>query len=868
MKQQKEIEIYKKAMEQADVVPYEISYSLDQKEEKFEFIGDGILHLIGYTSEELTKDRNLWRSCILEIDLSQYIGLKEEQAIKRARKEEIKWHAYIRIKKRNGEECWLLDSAVQRHDDSGKIIGSLGTLQDFTSRKRFEDIQKGKQELYHRAIIQADAVPYLIDYGDGKFGNEELSWIGEEIIHLTGYSSHEFNIKIWRKLIQKEIPQGAAAGLTIQEAAQRARNQKIQQWWVDVQIKTKKGEIRWLSDSAIQREGKDGHTIGAFGVLQDITKRKKAEEELKKSEKKIKSFIGLQSIIQQLASGFNLIQILQEIVDSVLRILEADNVILYQYHLETDRFDVPPIMAGKFLNPHEMRDRLSSNDTVIRKMIDQKSNIHYISNINSDRLFSKRKGKIKYGKRFTEREKIDSCVILKLLGGRGDEVLGLLFVNYRRPIKFKTEEKKIIEGLASSAGIALHIARLFDRINNLLIRREKEHEALQQVNSVIVNSVQDTDFDGVLDLILHKAMNIIRTNSGRIMWYNQTDDILELKVSRNYPRTPSTRKQKLGEGIVGIAAKSKKSVLVSQVTSRKWESIYQGGRKDTQSVLAVPLIHDQKLLGVLEFEHEEIGFFSEDDKSLLEKFALQAVIAVNSVELYKKLESQRLETWKEFTSRIAHIIGTRIGVIEGNTSILSAYLERNCDQNTQVYLNRLTDSISKAQKVLHDFRFFSNPQELNIVQLDLKKLVDAILDEIRPGLKFPIEFCSHIEHIKINCDELKLSHAIMELIENAQQALIAEGNKQDLKITMNLDLCSAKGKDETFARVLVCDNGKGIDDSRKDLIFEPYSSSKGRGNGLGLAIVKKIIEDHNGEIEEIGKFRHGAKFKILLPTSP
>ena len=65
--------------------------------------------------------------------------------------------------------------------------------------------------------------------------------------------------------------------------------------------------------------------------------------------------------------------------------------------------------------------------------------------------------------------------------------------------------------------------------------------------------------------------------------------------------------------------------------------------------------------------------------------------------------------------------------------------------------------------------------------------------------------------------------------------------------------------------VEVADNGKGIEASEFQKLFQPYFSTKGRGTGLGLAIVQRIIAEHQGKIKAVPNQPNGAKFRIELP---
>ncbi len=136
-----------------------------------------------------------------------------------------------------------------------------------------DDLRKS-EELYRRAIAQAGAVPYLYDYAQDRY-----TFIGEGIEELTGYSPAEFTPDAWGVMIEETILLGQQAGLTNDEAVRRTRSGEFPRWRCDQRITTRAGESRWISDASVEILGRDGRSTGAIGMLQDITERKRTEEE-------------------------------------------------------------------------------------------------------------------------------------------------------------------------------------------------------------------------------------------------------------------------------------------------------------------------------------------------------------------------------------------------------------------------------------------------------------------------------------------------------------------------------------------------------------------------------------------------------------
>jgi PAS domain S-box-containing protein len=128
-------ERYRRTIAQAGAVPYALDYASGT----YSFIGEGIEELTGYTPGEL--DHELFGSLVLETHLhGEQAGLPDREASHRTRAGEFgRWHADLRIKRRDGEIRWLTDASVEIAGEDGRSVGSVGLLQDVTERIKHEE---------------------------------------------------------------------------------------------------------------------------------------------------------------------------------------------------------------------------------------------------------------------------------------------------------------------------------------------------------------------------------------------------------------------------------------------------------------------------------------------------------------------------------------------------------------------------------------------------------------------------------------------------------------------------------------------------------------------------------------------------------
>ena len=114
---------------------------------------------------------------------------------------------------------------------------------------------------------------------------------------------------------------------------------------------------------------------------------------------------------------------------------------------------------------------------------------------------------------------------------------------------------------------------------------------------------------------------------------------------------------------------------------------------------------------------------------------------------------------------------------------------------------------------------------------------------------------------RVYCDRSRMYQVFSNLIGNAIDHM---GPRRDARIEVSID------EDERQHEIVVADNGRGIDPSHRERIFEVFQSigtrSDGRrGTGMGLAIVKKIVERRGGRIWVESEPGRGARFHLTLP---
>ena len=154
----------------------------------------------------------------------------------------------------------------------------IAFIRDITSRKQAEEALQKSERLYRGAIEANGAVVLYQNYQTMAY-----EFVSEGILDLTGYTAEEFSGDVWRSMIQETVPVGKLAGLTVDEAVERARSDDDGHWQFEVRVRTRGGEERWVANMATYVRDDQGQVHHALGTLLDITERKRLEAELRRA---------------------------------------------------------------------------------------------------------------------------------------------------------------------------------------------------------------------------------------------------------------------------------------------------------------------------------------------------------------------------------------------------------------------------------------------------------------------------------------------------------------------------------------------------------------------------------------------------------
>lgn len=243
------------------------------------------------------------------------------------------------------------------------------------------------------------------------------------------------------------------------------------------------------------------------------------------------------------------------------------------------------------------------------------------------------------------------------------------------------------------------------------------------------------------------------------------------------------------------------------------------------------------------------------------------VDATEAMEFERGLRrSESLAAVGQATAQVAHEIRNPLGSIRLGVSMLRDSVKDDEALNTIDLVER---GITHLNKLVVDVTQFSRQKALERSQVDLHELLDRSLDLVSESInekRTPVEKTFSSEKLTGLWDGHQLRQVFVNVISNA---IDASREDSPIKISTKEVILNDGRQDgvgaKKYARIAIADQGKGIDPTKVERIFEPFFSTKKRGTGLGLAIVKQIVEQHDGHISVDSQIGKGTRFTIDLP---
>jgi signal transduction histidine kinase len=415
------------------------------------------------------------------------------------------------------------------------------------------------------------------------------------------------------------------------------------------------------------------------------------------------------------------------------------------------------------------------------------------------------------------------------------------------------------------------------------LRTRELSKALEEVRALgeISQAVSSTlDLPTVLRTIVERAAQLSGADSAVLYEYDaalqQFQPRTPYRLEREHFEALQATPLRLGEGAVGKAAASRAPVEVPDLRAESeftaaliWPILVRSGYR---SILAVPLLHEQDILGGLVVWRRESGSFAPGVVNLLQTFATQSALAIQNARLFRELEdkSHQLEVASahksQFLANMSHELRTPLNAIIGFSDVLLEGMFGETNEKQTEYLRDILGSGKHLLSLINDIldlsKIEAGQMELDLTDFDVPGAIGNALTLMRErASRHGIELTHVIddELAEIRADERKFKQVLLNLLSNAVKFTPGGGKVQ----------VQARHVDD-MVEVAVADTGEGIATENHAAVFEEFrqvgtSSKKIEGTGLGLALCRKFVELQGGTIRLESQLGVGSTFTFTLP---
>jgi signal transduction histidine kinase/CheY-like chemotaxis protein len=438
-----------------------------------------------------------------------------------------------------------------------------------------------------------------------------------------------------------------------------------------------------------------------------------------------------------------------------------------------------------------------------------------------------------------------------------------------------------------------------------IAERQRAEEALQQqffrislLNQITQAISERQDTDSILHVVLRQIEEHLGIDLGIAALFDpesQTLNVAALCVKNSL----LAKKLDLHEGSVVPLAETnfqpcERGQTVYFADTLKGTALFTEKLAVTgwRSAVAVPLVVEENLFGVLIFARLKSDGFSSGDAEFLRMLSEHVALAAHQSRLHTNLENayndlrctqatvlqqERLKALGQMASGIAHDVNNALSPVVGFADLILGG-EYGLNQNGKKYLKYIRTAGEDIAHIVARLREFYRTREAeeSLHQLNLNTLVEQVVDMTRPrwrdipqsnGITIEVHTALAPDVPALAGIESEIREAITNLVLNAVDAMPCGGKITIGTSVTRQDSVQNDGKYPTRVAVEISDAGTGMDEETRKRCLEPFFSTKGiRGTGLGLAMVYGVMERHEGNIEIQSELGKGTTFRLVFPV--
>lgn len=544
---------------------------------------------------------------------------------------------------------------------------------------------------------------------------------------------------------------------------------------------------------------------------------------------------ALYDVSQALGSSLNTDEVLNQVMDAVIKLTGAERGFLMLLDPETDELDLRA--ARNFERQNLDRDDMQVSRTVIENVVRSGDGV-VTTNAQEDIRFAQQHSVLTYGLR---------SILCIPLTARGT-VIGVAYVDNKiKAGVFTEDDREMLAAFAAQAAVAIENARLYTQTDAALAERVAELETLQRIDRELNTGL---DFARVLDLTLDWAVRGTDASDGWI-------------ATRNEDGTAMTVVAGAGKGtLLNLEARD-----LSPAVKLGKPVFRQGGTNNLPARLLVPVRREGKTIALIGVQRHGEPFPSSAETFLL-RLAEHAAVAIENTRLYQVVQQANLAK-SQFVSVVSHELKIPMTSIRGYADLLRQGTVGEVNDQQVLFLDTIRNNVDRMAALVSDLSDISRIEtgrlRFELSDVPLARYIRETATGLRPQIEAKnqaLNFELPDDPLIVYTDRARLVQILTNLISNANK-YTPEGGM----ITVAAEI------EDSMVRVRVIDTGIGMSEEDLANLFTQFFRSENpavreqSGWGLGLNVTRRLVELLGGEIGVESELGVGSVFWFTLPVA-
>jgi signal transduction histidine kinase/ActR/RegA family two-component response regulator len=396
-----------------------------------------------------------------------------------------------------------------------------------------------------------------------------------------------------------------------------------------------------------------------------------------------------------------------------------------------------------------------------------------------------------------------------------------------------------------------------------------------RLHSLTAGLSEALTLEAVANAVIRNAKLVVGAQAGSVALLVASGSQFEILADDSVTEDRRQRRFNVAAGLCATSAvETRQPVYVGSFAEWQrsyWRSAAQAADGGFESTVALPLLSEDKVIGVLSFHFTVPVNFDDEYKALLRSVAQHCAQALDRARLYETEHGARADAEAEnrlkddFLSTVSHELRTPLNAILGWAAMLrtGALDGGRTGRAIQAIHDNATRQAQLVDELLDVSRIAGGRAALDIQRMDLAELLRGAVESILPsaesqGLSVQLRAAPSLP---IDGDARRLEQVFLNLLANAVK-FTPEGGRVDVRVATS----------ERHVEVQVADTGIGIEADFLPHAFDRFRQADSNttrthgGLGLGLSIARHLVDAHGGSIRVDSAGRNcGTTFTVSLP---